>query len=162
MLLSELYKLRYLLLLEFFLLAVFAILELIPVALLIIILLFPLVFYTFKSPIIAVHLLIFSILVDAVIPFKNMSRGPTLFIEEIFLGLFLAIFTVKFLLNLNSDLKVPLIILIWIPFFVWTLPTGLFVALEKLRILVFWKNYFAGFFSLILVYYAIQNKIHLK
>lgn len=163
MLLAELYKLRYLLLLEFSLLVVFAIFELIPVlALLTIILLFPLIFYTFKLPIIAVHILIFSILVDAIIPFKNVSKGPTLFIEEIFLGLFLTIFTIKFLLNLNNNLKIPLIILIWIPFFVWTLPTGLFIALEKMRILVFWKNYFAGFFSLILVYYAIQNKIHLK
>ncbi|MBK7630775.1 MAG: O-antigen ligase family protein [Ignavibacteriales bacterium] len=47
-------------------------------------------------------------------------------------------------------------------FFVWTLPIGLFVVLEKLRILVFWKNYFAGFFSLVLVYYLIQNKTQLK
>jgi len=163
MLLSELYRLRYLLLLELFLLVVFAIFELIPfIILLSIIILFPLTFYTFKLPIIAVHILIFSILVDAIIPFKNVSKGPTLFIEEIFLGLFLAIFTIKVLLNLNNSIKIPLIILIWIPFFVWTLPTGLFVALEKLRILVFWKNYFAGYFSLILVYYAVENKIHLK
>jgi len=152
-----------LLLLELFLLVVFAIFELIPfIILLSIIILFPLTFYTFKLPIIAVHILIFSILVDAIIPFKNVSKGPTLFIEEIFLGLFLAIFTIKVLLNLNNSIKIPLIILIWIPFFVWTLPTGLFVALEKLRILVFWKNYFAGYFSLILVYYAVENKIHLK
>lgn len=163
MLLSELYRLKYLLLLELSLLAVFGIFELMPfLAILAVVILFPIIYFTFKIPIIAVHILIFSILVDAVIPFKDMSRGPTLFIEEIFLGLFLAIFTIKFLLNLNNDLKIPLIILIWIPFFVWTLPTGLFVALEKMRILVFWKNYFAGFFSLILVYYAVQNKLHLK
>jgi|GEM_PF-1766722 len=163
MLLSELYRLKYLLLLELSLLAVFGIFELMPfLVILAVVIIFPIIYFTFKIPIIAVHILIFSILVDAVIPFKDMSRGPTLFIEEIFLGLFLAIFTVKFLLNLNDDLKIPLIILIWIPFFVWTLPTGLFVALEKLRILVFWKNYFAGFFSLVLVYYAIQNKYHLK
>ena len=163
MLLAELYKLRYLLLLELSLLIIFALFELIPlIAVLSIIILFPLIFYTFKLPIIAVHILIFSILVDAIIPFKNVSKGPTLFIEEIFLGLFLAIFTIKFLLNLNNNLKIPLIILIWIPFFVWTLPIGLFVALEKMRILVFWKNYFAGFFSLMLVYYAIENKTHLR
>jgi O-antigen ligase len=163
MLLSELYKIKYLVLLELSLLTVFAQYGLIPViGLLSIIVLFPLIFYTFKLPIIAVHILIFSILIDAIIPYKNVSKGPTLFIEEIFLGLFLTIFTIKFLLNLDNNLKIPLIILIWIPFFVWTLPIGLFVAVEKLRILVFWKNYFAGFFSLILVYYAIENKIHLK
>lgn len=163
MLLSELYRIKYLLLFELFLLAVFGIFELIPfLAILAVVILFPIIYFTFKIPIMAVHILIFSILVDAVIPFKDMARGPTLFIEEIFLGLFLVIFTIKFLLNLNNDLKIPLIILIWIPFFVWTLPTGLFIALEKMRILVFWKNYFAGFFSLILVYYAIQNKHQLK
>jgi len=42
------------------------------------------------------------------------------------------------------------------------LPIGLIVALEKIRILVYWKNYFAGFFSLILVYYAVKNNVHLK
>ena len=162
MLLSELYRIKYLLLLELSLLAVFGIFELMPfLVILAVVILFPIIYFTFKIPIIAVHILIFSILVDAVIPFKDVSKGPTLFIEEIFLGLFLAIFTIKFLLNLNNDIKIPLIILIWIPFFVWTLPTGLFIALEKLRILVFWKNYFAGFFSLILVYYAIENKTHL-
>ena len=162
MLLSELYRLKYLLLLELSLLAVFGIFELMPfLVILAVVILFPIIYFTFKIPIIAVHILIFSILVDAVIPFKDVSKGPTLFIEEIFLGLFLAIFTIKFLLNLNNDIKIPLIILIWIPFFVWTLPTGLFIALEKLRILVFWKNYFAGFFSLILVYYAIEKKTHL-
>lgn len=116
MLLSELYKLRYLLLLELSLLIVFAMLELI---------LFSFVFYYPLIPINIFNFQItnnrsshinFSILVDAIIPFKDMSRGPTLFIEEIFLGLFLALFTIKFLLNLNNDIKIPLIILIWIPF----------------------------------------------
>lgn len=163
MFLSELYKIRYLLLLEFLLLTVFAIFEIIPLIALLGIIFFILILYlTFHRPILAVHILIFSILVDAVIPYKNVSKGPTLFIEEVFFGFFLAIFTIKFLTRLNKDYKIPAFIWLWIPFFVWTLPTGLLIALEKLRILVFWKNYFAGFFSLMLVYYSIQNKAQLK
>ena len=114
MFISELYRLKYLLFLELSLLAAFAIFELIPfLVILAVVILIPLIYFTFKVPIIAVHILIFSILVDAVIPFKNVSKGPTLFIEEIFLGLFLALFTIKFLLNLNNDIKIPLIILIF-------------------------------------------------
>jgi hypothetical protein len=163
MFLSELYNIRYLLLLEFILLTVFAVFEIIPfIALLGIILSILILYFTFNKPILAFHVLIFSILVDAIIPYKNVSKGPTLFIEEIFLGFFLVLFTLKFLTQLNENYKIPAFIWLWVPFFIWTLPTGLLIALEKLRILVFWKNYFAGFFSLVLVYYSIQNKAQLK
>lgn len=160
---SELYNIRYLLLLEFSLLGVFIVLELIPFLALSAIIVLILIFYlTFQKPILAVHILIFSILIDAILPFKDISKGPTLFIEEIFLVFFLAVFTIKFLMNLDKSYRIPVIITVWIPFLIWSLPVGLFIALEKMRILVFWKNYFAGFFTLILAYYAIQNKTQLK
>ncbi len=163
MFLSEIYNLRYLLLLEFALLTIFAVFEIIPlIALLGIIFFILILYFTFYRPILAFHILIFTILIDAVIPYKNISKGPSLFIEEVFFGSFFAVFTIKFLLNLDKELKIPSFIWLWIPFFVWTLPTGLLIALEKLRILVFWKNYFAGFFSLVLVYYSIENKEQLK
>jgi O-antigen ligase len=163
MLSSELYNIRYLLLLELLLLGVFAIFELIPfVALLAIIFLILIIYFAYQKPIFAVHILIFSILVDAVLPFKNISKGPTFLIEELLFGLFLSIFTIKYLSNLDKSVKVPVIILAWVPFLIWSLPTGLIMALEKMRILVFWKNYFAGFFTLTLVYYAVQNRTQLK
>ena len=118
MFLSELYNIRYLLLLEFILLTVFAVFEIIPfIALLGIILSILILYFTFNKPILAFHVLIFSILVDAIIPYKNVSKGPTLFIEEIFLGFFLVLFTLKFLTQLNENYKIPAFIWLWVPFF---------------------------------------------
>ena len=163
MYLAHLYKIRYLLLLELSLLAVFAIFELVPFLILLsLILLVIIVAVIFKVPVIAIHILIFSILIDAIIPFKNISKGPTLLIEEALFFLFLGVFTIKYFQNIDDHIKIPRVIIFWIPFLLWSLPVGLLVAVEKLRILVFWKNYFAGFFTFLLVYYSVKNKTQLK
>jgi len=163
MFLEQLYKLRYLLLVEFSLLLVFAVFELVPFLILFsIFVIAAILLLSFKHPILAIHILIFSMIIDALIPVKGISKGPTVLIEEILLLLFVGLFTIKILLSINESNKIPIIILLWIPFLVWTLPTGLLVAVEKLRILIFWKNYFAGFFALILAYYAIKNAVHVR
>ncbi|MBT8377874.1 MAG: O-antigen ligase family protein [Ignavibacteria bacterium] len=52
--------------------------------------------------------------------------------------------------------------MLWALFLFWTLPIGLVVAIEKLRIFAFWKNYFVGFFIFALVYYTIDKRIQIK
>ena len=160
---SQLYSIRYLLLVELSLLGVFALFNLIPLLILLFFILISIiVLLAFRSPIIAIHILLFSILIDAVIPFKDISKGPTILIEEALFFLFLALFSIKFLFDLNDKIKIPFLVILWIPFLVWSLPVGLLVAIEKFRVLVFWKNYFVGFFTFTLVYYAIKNNVHLK
>jgi putative inorganic carbon (hco3(-)) transporter len=163
MLFAEIYQIRYLLLLEFSLLSFFAIFGLISLlALLALLFLILVLLVSIRSPIIAVHILIFSILIDALIPIKDIAKGPTVLLEEILLLLFIGLFTIKYLLNLDQSIKIPVIILLWISFLLWSLPIGLLIGIEKFRILIFWKNYFAGFFTLVLVYYSLKNSFQLK
>ena len=163
MLFSQLYSIRYLLLIEFSLLAVLAIFELIPfLAVLSVFIVGIILIISFNAPVVATHILIFSILIDALIPFKNISKGPTLLIEEVLFFLFIALFTIKFFQNIDKSIKIPKIVMFWIPFLLWSLPVGLLIALDKFRVLVFWKNYFAGFFAFLLVYYSLKKTIHIK
>lgn len=163
MLLSELYKLRYLLLVELSLLILYARYDVVPVLIVIsVILLSIILFSVFDRPILVIHFLIFSILIDAIVPVTSNTRGPTLLIEELFLLIFVGLGTIKILLSLQKKIDIPTIILLWIPFLIWSLLSGLAEGVEKLRILVFWKNYFAGFFALSYTYYAIKNKLNLK
>lgn len=159
---NELYKLRYLLFFEILLLGLFAGAGLIPfLALIILISLTILVLLAFNFPFIAIHILVFSILIDSFIPIKD-SNGPTLLVVELFFIIVLGVSALKFLFNLDRKSEVSLLILIWIPFLVWSLFTGLAVAVDEIKMVAYWKNYFAGFFVLSLTYYAIKNKIHLK
>ncbi len=160
--LNDFYKIRYLLLIEISLLLLLAFKDYIPFLIIVSLILFVIVFYlVFKLPIIAIHILFFSILADSFVHFKN-GAGPNFSIIDISFVVILAIGIIWFLLNLDKKIKIPLLVLLWIPFLLWSLPVGLAVATEKLNILIFWKIYFAGFFALILNYFAINNKQQLK
>ena len=63
---------------------------------------------------------------------------------------------------LKEGLNYPWKILIWIPFLLWILTTGLLVGEDKFRVISHFKNYYGGFFAFSLTYYAIKNKFHLK
>lgn len=163
MILNELYKLRYLLFIELLLLTIFTFYGPTPLffsfaSILLIIILY----LAFNYPIIALHTIIFSILIDSFIPFKNNSTGPSLLMVELFLATLMGIMAIKILLNLNNVYAFNKLIIAWIPFLVWGLLIGLLVAIDKFRVITYWKNYFAGFFSLSLAYYSIKNKSHIK
>jgi O-antigen ligase len=162
MLSSDLYKLRYLLLIQLLLITIFTFYGIVPLLLSIsVILLLALLYLSFNYPIIALHTLIFSILVDSFIPMQNTS-GPSLLVVEFFLVTLVGLMTIKFLLNLNDLSDVHKLIFAWLPFLIWSLLIGLLVAIDKFRVITYWKNYFAGFFTFSLAYYSIRNKSSLK
>ena len=159
---SEIYKIRYLIIIELSLLAFFTLFGLIPFLVVIsLVLLIFILLLAFNFPVLALHVLIFSILIDSFVPIKN-STGPSLLVVEFFLVMIFGLSVLKLLLNLDKKSDLPLLTLIWIPFLVWSLLTGLLISIDKLRIFAYWKNYFAGFFVFSLSYYTIKNKFQLR
>lgn len=161
--LEQLYQIKYLLFIELSLLAVLAIFELIPFLILLALIILVFVsFLTFKYSILVIQILIFSILVDSFIPMKGSGGGTSLLFVEAVLALTLMISTIKFFMYFDLDYKIPNLISVWLPFLVWSLLTGLFVAIDPFRVASFWKNYFAGFFVFTLTYYSVTNRIQIK
>lgn len=162
MIFDELYKLRYLLLIELSLLTLFTFYGMTIVFFSIaLILLGTLLLLSFNYPIIALHTLIFSILMDSFIPMRNTS-GPSLLVVEFFLFVLVGLITINYLSNLKDKPDVHKLVFAWIPFLIWSLLIGLLIAIDKFRVITYWKNYFAGFFSFSLAYYSIRNKFHLN
>lgn len=163
MLTSELYQLRYILFIELSLLLILAILGLIPFLVLSgFLLLIIILIAVYKFPVAAIYILIFSILADSFIPIKRNITGPSLLSVELFFVAFLGMGIIWFLTNLNKPTEIPNLILVWIPFLLWSLLIGLVVAVDQYRVVTYWKNFFAGFFTLILVYYTVINRSQLK
>lgn len=162
MLLNELFRIRFLLFFELSLLILFSVYGFFPFAIILsLFFLAAIVYSTFNTPIIAIHLLIFSILVDALVPIKTNSTGPSLLIVEAVFVILLALMIIKFLSNLDGKIEIPNLILLWLPFLIWGIVIGLLVGVDKLRVVAYWKNYLAGFFAFSLTYFAIKNKAHL-
>ena len=160
---AELYKIRYMLLVELSLLILFGIYGFTSfLVLLSFILLLMMLSLAFSFPVVAVHFLIFSILVDSLIPIKNYSGGPSILFAEFFLVVLSGVAFIRFLLNAEKRSDIPLLMMIWIPFLLWILATGLLIGVDKFRVVSYWKNYYAGFFAFSLTYYAIKSKFHLK
>lgn len=161
MLLNELFRIRFLLFFELSLLILFSVYGFFPFAIILsLFFLAAIVYSTFNTPIIAIHLLIFSILVDALVPIKTNSTGPSLLIVEAVFVILLALMIIKFLSNLDGKIEIPNLILLWLPFLIWGIVIGLLVGVDKLRVVAYWKNYLAGFFAFSLTYFAIKNKAH--
>lgn len=159
---AELYRLRYLLAAEIFLLVVFGVFGFVTFAIMIAIVLLGITVYiTYNSPIVSIHLLLFSILVDSLVPIKTYATTPSILIVEFFLVFILFLSIIRFLSTLDKKLEIPYLILLWLPFLAWAM-LGLLISVDKLRVLTYWKNYFAGFFVFTLTYYVIKNKFHLK
>ncbi len=159
---EELYKLRYILIIETALLVTYAIFNIIPFLLLFaFLLIFPLIYITFNYPITGVHLLIFSILAGSIGVVKISGKAPTILFVDIFLLYILALFIIKAFLNIENKIKIPTLMLLWIPFLVWSI-LGLVVGIDKTRVLIYWKNYFAGFISLSFAYFVIKKEFHIK
>ncbi len=160
---AELYQLRYLLLIELALLLVFAIMGPLPFVVLLGLFIIPLILLTvYKYPVLALHILMFSILADSFIPIKSNTPGPSLLSVEFFFAAFFLLGILWFLSNIKEQFQIPKLILIWIPFLLWSLLVGLAIAVDQFRVVTYWKNYFAGFFILILIMYSVENKSQLK
>jgi O-antigen ligase len=159
---TELFKIKYLLFLEFVLLTVFAVSDFIPFfILLLLILIVPTIYFTFTNPIIGTHLLLFSILVGSLGVAKVSGKAPSIFLVDIIFLYILFLFVIKIFLELDKELKIPFLILMWLPFLLWGL-FSFFIAAEKFRAIVIWKNYFAGFISLSFTYFFLKNKVQVK
>jgi O-antigen ligase len=162
MLLSNLYEIRYLLLLEILLLAVFAIFEVLPFLIFLGFVLFlPFLFLLYEKPVVLIHLLMISILAGAIGTIKISGKTPNILFVDIFFFILLSMLFIKTLLSLNKSIEIPILILIWIPFLVWSV-LGVISAVEKFRVLVYWKNYFAGFVVFSYAWFVLKNKIHVK
>lgn len=163
MLIGEIYKIRILLLLELLILIISSIFDFVPFYFLLAFLILSfLAYYSLKNPILSVYILMLSILVDALIPINIKSTGPSLLIVEFFLIFFISVISIKFFHNFAHFIYIPNIILSWLPFLIWGLVIGLLVAVDKFRIISYWKNYFAGFFVFGLTYFSISNKSKLR
>jgi O-antigen ligase len=161
-LVAELYKIRYLVIIELSLLIVFAVFDYIPFLILLsLIFLIPILYLIFINPIIGTHLLMFSILVGSLGVVKVSGKTPSILVVDIIFLIIISIFIIKVLTNIDKEMKIPVVILLWLPFLIWGL-LSFFVAIEKFRALAMWKNYFAGFVALSYTYFAIKNKIHVK
>jgi O-antigen ligase len=160
---SELYKIRFLILIELVLVAIFFIFDLIPLLIVLGTIIVGLIsYFIFKSPVLGVHFLIFSILADSFLPFKNISSQQSIAIVEVCLVFLLGLATLKFLFRVENRESIPKSIFIWLPFLFWSLIIGLSVGIDNLRILTYWKNYFAGFFAFTLIFYVIKSPAQLK
>lgn len=159
---NELFKIRYLLFLEILLLLTFAISD--PVTFLVLlcfIFVIPMVYITFTYPISGTHLLIFSILVGSLGVAKVSGKAPSIFLVDLIFIYIFFLFSVKVVLRLDKDVKIPVLFILWLPFLAWGL-LSLFTAEEKFRALFIWKNYFAGFIALSFTYFVLKNKFQVK
>lgn len=121
-----------------------------------------LVYYTFNNPKSVIYILLFSAFIDSLFPLSDDIYGPSILVLEILLVLFIGILTLRFFYDIDKLNNIPNYILNWIPYLTWSLIVGLIVAVDKYRVVSFWKNYFAGFFIFSLTYYSIKNKAQLK
>jgi len=159
---AEIKQLRYLILGELLLLGIFGFLGIIPLlSIVAFILVVGVSFFIVENPNIGIHILLFSIIVDALFLTRTITSGPSILIEEVVSVLFFSLFFLKYLFSLNYDIKFPTFIIVWLPFLIWSW-LGLFVAIDKFRVIAYWKNYFAGFFTFCLAYHTITKPQHIK
>ncbi|MCS7052679.1 MAG: O-antigen ligase family protein [Ignavibacterium sp.] len=121
-----------------------------------------LIYYTFNNPASIIYILIFSAFIDSLFPLSDDIYGPSILVLEILLVIFVGVITIRFFSDIHKLKNIPNYILNWIPYLAWSLIIGLIVAVDKYRVISFWKNYFAGFFIFSLTYYSIKNKDQLK
>ncbi len=161
--LRDLDKIKYLLFLELSILISAASFEFKPFFVFIGIIFGITLFYlVYTKPTIAIHLLMFTAFVDSIAPLTEDIYGPSILVLEILLVVIIIILFIKLIPYLIDLEKIPKFISLWLPYLIWSLMIGLIVAVDKYRVISFWKNYFAGFFFLLMVNYSVTNQIQLK
>jgi len=150
--LKELSKIKFLLLSQIFILAFSAYFDFIPFYFLSgLVFLALLSYYTFLKPYLFVIVILVGMIIDSFLPIKIRANSPSLLVSELFLLSLTPIIFIRFFLDYYNREKIPNEILIWFPFLIWSLLIGLIIGIDKLRIIAFWKNYFAGFLTLFVV-----------
>lgn len=163
MLLKDLYQIRFLLLGQLLLLGVSAYFDFIPFFLFVGIILILFISYTsFTKPYLFIILLMIGMLIDAFLPIEFKSSGPSLLATELLLLVLTPVVFLKYLFDYNNFENVPKEILVWLPFLLWSLIIGLIVGVDKLRIVTYWKNYFAGFVTLFVLLHYLHNSSDIK
>lgn len=161
--LSELYKIKYLVIFQLVLLILSAKYNFLPFYLTLGLLgLIWLTYYTYNNFIVVIYFILFAAFIDSIAPLSDDIYGPSVLVLEIFIALFVAIAIIRFFSDINKIDHIPNFILNWIPFLTWSLIVGLIVAVDKYRVVSFWKNYFAGFFIFSIIYYLIKTPKQLK
>lgn len=90
---AEIKQLRYLILGELLLLGIFGFLGIIPLlSIVAFILVVGVSFFIVENPNIGIHILLFSIIVDALFLTRTITSGPSILIEEVVSVLFFSLF----------------------------------------------------------------------
>ncbi|QQS36861.1 MAG: O-antigen ligase family protein [Ignavibacteriales bacterium] len=163
MFLKELYKIRFLILVEIALLISIIFIGYYP-ALIIVSGFFLIVFfiYSYCNIITLVQTLLFAILIDSLVVIGTTTSGPSVLVVEFFLFIVIVITIFRYLSKINHATRFYNLVLLWIPFLVWSLIIGLIIAVDKFRVISYWKNYFAGFFIFSLTYYSIKESKNVR
>lgn len=159
MLLKDLFQIKYLILAQLLLLGVSAYFDFLPFFLFVgLISILFISYYSFSKPYWFIILLMIGMLIDAFLPIKFKSSGPTLLATEFLLLVLTPIVFLRYLFDYKNLDNMPKILLVWLPFLTWSLVIGLIVGIDKLRIISFWKNYLAGFITFfILLHYLYDS-----
>lgn len=163
MLLKDLYQIRFLLFVQILLLGVSAYFDFVPFFLLagMILVLF-ISYLSFNKPYWFIIILMIGMLIDAFLPIKFKSSGPSLLATEFLLLVLTPVVFIRYLYDYYKFEKVPREILVWLPFLIWSLLVGLIIGVDKLRIISFWKNYLAGFITLFVLIHYLKNSLSVK
>jgi O-antigen ligase len=157
MLLQEIFRLKYLLLAQIIVLGISAYLDFLPFYVFIgVVLLLLVSIKSFNEPYFAIIILMIAMIIDALIPFKFKSTGPSLLVTEFFLLVFIPIVFIKFLYD-YKNIKFESLLWIWLPFLFWSLLIGLVIGVDKFKVISFWKNFFAGYFVFATVLLSVNN-----
>ncbi|MDR3626869.1 MAG: O-antigen ligase family protein, partial [Ignavibacteriaceae bacterium] len=127
-----------------------------------ILLLGSILYFAFSAPYLVAHIFMFSLLADTFVGAKANMESHAPIIGELTLVLLTGFAIVKFLYNFDKKQKFPSFIVSWIPFLLWALLVGLIIAIDRIKIISYWKDYYAGFLALCITFYSIKNKTQLK
>ena len=120
-----------------------------------------LLYQSFQEPVFALLLLMFSILAGSLGVVKFNGKAPPILFADIIFPIIVSILIIKSLYSEKNKDSYTSLSLYWIPFLIWGL-LGFIIGVDKIRVLLIWKSYFAGFISFTFAYFAIQKGKHVK
>jgi len=162
MTISEIKDFKYLFILELFLLSAFIAFDYISVIIILVLLLIiPSLYFFYEKPILLLELLLFSILAGSVGTMKLGGKVPQVLFVDMFFPIVFFFFIVKGISGSISSEGISKITLLFFAFLVWGL-LSFFLDTDKLRVLLSWKSYFAGFVCFIFAYNVFIKPAHIK
>ncbi|MCK9424695.1 MAG: O-antigen ligase family protein [Ignavibacteriaceae bacterium] len=157
MTLSEIKDFKYLFILELFLLSIFVAFDYVPVLIIFaILLIFPSFYFFYEKPILLLELLLFSILAGSVGTMKLGGKIPQILFVDMLFPVVLFFFVVKGINGSINSEGISKITLLFFAFLLWGL-LSFFLDTDKLRVLLSWKSYFAGFVCFLFAYNVLET-----